>query len=306
MKYILLIVFAAALAACGVSKPRDDEKAIRIAYLPITHSAAVMLMGEMDFGEDAPFRVELVRFTSWPEVVDALRSRRVDGASILFEVALRAQETDASLVMLGLSHRDGNVVVVDNSILSYRDLIGKTVAIPHRLSPQNTLLNIALEREGIAIDQINIIELSPAEMPFTMASGTISAYIVAEPYGSVAESTGAGRILEMSNSIYPDAACCVLVFNRVFLDAEEGAAEWLKEVFNLASREACSNKEEVARIFRKKTSFNDIVINNSIYNTTYDRLDLTEDEYNAITEIIMRYGVLPSVPTFGGFLLRMP
>jgi NitT/TauT family transport system substrate-binding protein len=298
-----LIFFLLFLTACGSVSDNDIRQRIRVAYLPITHSAAVMLMSE---ASDDEFNVELVRFTSWPEVAEALRSRRVDGAGILFEVALRAQETDGELAMLFLSHRDGNVIVADNSIETYSCLIGKTIAIPHRLSPQYTLLNKIMEREGLDLDQFNIVEISPAEMPFSMASGTISAYIVAEPYGSVAESTGAGRILEKSNEISPDAACCVLVFNREFLASKEGLHEWIVNAFEHAGETACQNREEAARIFRQKTSFSEAVIEESLKNTSFSRLELTEAEYNRITEDILRYGVLPSVPLYDDFVMPKP
>jgi NitT/TauT family transport system substrate-binding protein len=226
----------------------------------------------------------------------------VDGASILFEVAMRAKETDDDLVMLSLSHRDGNVIVVDNSISSYQDLKGRTIAIPHRLSPQNTLLRIVLERENIKHDEINIIEISPAEMPFSMASGTISAYIVAEPYGSVAVSTGAGRILETSDEAYPDSVCCVMVFRKELFEADGEIKTWILGQFEAAALKAQQKDGAVLDVFKRHSSFSDSVIKNSLLNISYDNLYLSEEEYDRITDIILRYEVLSDVPRYEDFV----
>jgi len=292
---ILLLIIVLALAACN---SEEESEVIRIAYLPITHSAVLMIMDGLEI-EDSPYELELIRFTTWPDVVDALLTGRVHGASILFEVALRAREIDDSLVMLSLSHRDGNVVVVDHSIETYHDLIGKTIAIPHRLSPQYTLLQMVFEREGIPPGAVKIIELSPAEMMFTLASGAISAYIVAEPFGAVAENAGVGRIFETSNEIMPGKVCCVIVFRSCLLD--DDLLEWFMTNFEYAAEMANSQEGAAAEAFSRHTRQSDDVIEESLRNTTFCCLHLSPEEFDEITETILRFGALNSVPSFDEF-----
>ncbi|MCL2398839.1 MAG: ABC transporter substrate-binding protein [Defluviitaleaceae bacterium] len=300
IKLVVLLVF---LSFTACSRQEEDSRTIRIAYLPITHSAAVMLMGQV-IDDDAPYTIELVRFTTWPDVVDALRVGRVDGASILFEVAMQASlqiaEIDSSFDMISLSHRDGNVLVVDNYITSYRDLIGRTVAIPHRLSPQHTLLQMVLEREGIDPGVLNIIEISPAEMPFTLASGAIAAYIVAEPFGSISEAAGVGRIFETSNQINPNSVCCVMVFRN--MDNEPELREWLIDKFNYALKKAQSEEGYILEVFRQHSTTSDDVIRQAFSNITFDNLELSYEEYLAITYDILRHGVMTRVPDFCDFV----
>ena len=278
-----------------------DSQAIRIAYLPITHSVIMMMMAA-DQDENAPYAIELVPFSTWPDVVDALRTGRVDGASILFEVALQAHGYDDSLTMTSLSHRDGNVVVVDNTIEGYQDLIGRTVAIPHRLSPQHTLLQIALEREGIDPESLNIIEISPAEMPFTMASGAISAFIVAEPFGSIAESAGVGRILETSDQIYPNSICCVMVLRDFGYDTTQ--RDWLLNRFDQMAEKARECNEYVLSVFRNHSRVSDDIIRQSFYNINFESLRIDYHEYSSVTDTILRHGVLNQVPCFLDFVLQ--
>jgi len=276
---------------------------IRIAYLPITHSAAVMVLPEVT-RDDERFAVELVRFTAWPEVVEALRSGRVDGASMLLEVAFRASETNDALVSISLSHRDGNVIVVDNTIESYHDLIGRTIAIPHTLSPHNTLLRMVLEREGIDIDDVNIIEISPAEMPFTMAARAISAFVVAEPWGSLAEVRGIGRILETSNEIIPCSVCCLLVFNSNLLMEHEGLLDWLLCQFELAAAYAHAMDDVVFDAFRRSARFEREIIAQSLEITNFENLIFTREDFDEITNAILRFDIMSRVPNFDDFVIN--
>jgi len=299
MKYKCIVLFIFLfLPACA--HEYEYNEAIRIAYLPITHSMVVMLMGRQEPCEIHSFEIELVRFTTWPDVVDALRTGRVHGASILFEVALQARETDDSLSLVSLTHRDGNVIVVDNSIETYSDLIGRTVAIPHRLSPQHTLLQILLEREGISPEDIDIIEISPAEMPFTMASGAIAAYLVAEPFGSVAEFAGVGRIMETSDEISPNSVCCVMIFRD--MDNDPVLSDWLMRSFREAAAEAYIGNEEILRVFRQHSNANDEVIRQSFEHISFGNLNLSYEEFNIITSQILHHGIMEQVPGFNDFV----
>jgi len=254
--------------------------------------------------DDERFVIELVRFTAWPEVVEALRAGRVDGASMLLEVAFRASETNDDLISISLSHRDGNVIVVDNSIECYHDLIGKTVAIPHTLSPHSTLLRMVLEREGIDINDINIVEISPAEMPFTMAARAISAFVVAEPWGSLAEVRGIGRILETSNDIIPCSVCCVLVFNNNLLMEHEGLLDWLLCNFETAAAYAHVVDDMVLDAFRQSTRFEREIIEQSLEITNFENLVFTREDFDEITSAILRFEIMSRVPNFDDFIIN--
>ena len=302
LRVLLLLPLLLVFVGCGGAREDTEGRTVvRIAYLPITHSAAVMLLPDVSVA-DENFRVELVRFTSWPEVVEALRARRVDGASLLLEVAFRAFEMDPTLTAVSLSHRDGNVLVVDNHVDDFSGLIGQTVAIPHALSPHMTFLRLVLEREGIDIDDINLIEISPAEMPFTMAAGAISAYVVAEPWGSLAEVRGVGRILETSNDILPGSICCLFVFNSGLFDEHEGLFEWLLEHFSVAAEYAGASDEKVFDAFRRYTSFDQAIIEQSLVHTTFSDLVFSLEDFESATSNILRFGIMEEVPDFFEFV----
>ena len=300
--FIAVLILLIPLTGC--SRANDhNQPTVRIAYIPITHSAAVMVLPEIAQPDD-DFRIELIRFTAWPEVVEALRAGHVDAASILIEVAMRAFEMDDSLAVVSLSHRDGNVIVVSNDIRSYACLVGQTVAIPHALSPHNALLRKVLEREGIGIDEINLVEISPAEMPFTMAARAISAYVVAEPWGSLAEARGIGRILENSDEIRPDAVCCVMLFNTQIFEAYDGLHDWFLNRFEEAAALAEARHDSVFNAFRRRTNFEIEIIAQSLENTSFQNLVFTAEDFESVAETILRFEILETIPHFEDFVRR--
>jgi len=81
----------------------------------------------------------------WTELVDALNSGKVDGASMLIELAMKAKEQGIDLKAVALGHRDGNVVVVSKDINKVEDLKGKSFAIPSKL----------LKNHGLAYNDVN-------------------------------------------------------------------------------------------------------------------------------------------------------
>lgn len=83
--------------------------------------------------------IELVKYGSWPELLDALNTGRVDGASVLIELAMKSKENGIGLTAVALGHRDGNIVVVSNGIHRAEDLRGRVYAIPHRSSSLYTV-----------------------------------------------------------------------------------------------------------------------------------------------------------------------
>ena len=69
-------------------------------------------------------RIELVKYGGWSELMDALNTGRVDGASVLIEMAMKAKEQGIPLKLELLGHRDGNVVITSNEIQSADELAG--------------------------------------------------------------------------------------------------------------------------------------------------------------------------------------
>lgn len=123
----LSVFLAFSLTACGGSSKEttaqtssSSEDTIKIAYLPITHALALFEEAE-ELKDNTGLNVELVKYGSWPELLDALNSGHVDGASVLVELAMKSVQEGIGIKAVALGHKDGNVIVASNDIKSAAD-----------------------------------------------------------------------------------------------------------------------------------------------------------------------------------------
>lgn len=289
-------LLAFSLTACG---KKSDSNTIKIAYLPITHSLAVLETAD-ELAEKTGLQVELVKYGSWNELMDALNSGRVDGASVLIELAMKSKEQGIGLKAVALGHKDGNIIITSNDINSAEDLKGKTIAIPHRQSSHNILLNDALATAGFTIDDINVTELAPTEMPSALAGGQIDGYCVAEPFGAKAVSLNAGKVMFESAELWEDSLCCGLVLTDKFIEKNLENAK----IFTESYRQAGQNltKEKALETAEKYLSQEKEVLELSLQWISYDNLDITEENYNILTEKVKAYGLSENPPSYADFV----
>lgn len=290
-------ILALSLTACG--KKSDDSNTIKIAYLPITHSLAVLETAD-ELAEKDGLQVELVKYGSWNELMDALNSGRVDGASVLIELAMKSKEQGVGIKAVALGHKDGNVIITSSDIASAEDLKGKTIAIPHRQSSHNILLNDALATAGLTIDDINVTELAPTEMPSALAGGQIDGYCVAEPFGAKAVSMGAGKVLFTSEELWKDSLCCGLVLTDSFIENHSENAKTFVDSYKQAGQNL--TKEQAMETATKYLNQDKNVLELSLQWISYDDLEITEENYSTLTEKVKEYGLSENPPSYADFV----
>lgn len=295
----LSLALAISATACGSKDESNDENVVKIAYLPITHSlAALEEADELETGDG--IKVELVKYGSWPELLDALNTGRVDGASVLIELAMKSKQEGIGLKAVALGHRDGNVVIVSNDINTAADLKGKTFAIPHRQSSHNILLNETLATAGLTVDDVNVTELAPTEMPSALASGQIDGYCVAEPFGAMGVSLGAGKVLYSSEELWPDSLCCGLVLTDKFIEERPEQAKEFVQSYKAAGNNL--DKEKAKEVAKKYLSQTDDVLDISLQWISYNDLDITEETYDQLVERVKEYGLSDNPPAYTDFV----
>ena len=148
---VLLVIGCIAYGYHEHHKPKTAQelKTVRVAYLPITHALPVFATKELETA-DGPVHVELVKYGSWPELMDALNTGKVDAASVLVELGVKAREQGIDVRAAALGHTEGNIIIVNKDINSVQDLKGKSFAIPHKQSTQKILVDLMLEQAGLS------------------------------------------------------------------------------------------------------------------------------------------------------------
>ncbi len=291
--YIIAILTVLLLTACG---KKNDENVVRIAYLPITHALPLAGLEKAD-----GVKVELVKYGSWPELLDALNTGRVDAASVLIELAMKAKAQGIGLTAVALGHTDGNVIVVTPDINSAKDLKGKTLAIPHRASSHHILLQEALAKDGLTIDDVNVVEMAPPEMPSALANKQIAGYCVAEPFGAAGVLTSKGKVLYRSDELWHESICCGLVVNDKAYKEKKALIDKMITLYEKQGKEL-SDKEVALSKAKTLLTQGEEVLRQSLQWINYANLKIKKEAYDDLSEKVKKYGIIDNPPTFEDFV----
>lgn len=309
-KFIVLTLIAGlllSLTACGskATEANVGKKTVKIAYLPITHAVPLFVEDENIKINKEQFKnvnIELVKFGSWPELMDALNTGKVDGASVLIELGMKAKEQGIDLKVVALGHRDGNNITVAKDINSAADLKGKTFAVPQRFSTQNILLYQMLKDAGMKYSDVKVVELPPAEMPAALSEGRIAGYVVAEPFGAKSVANGKGKTLFQSQDIWKDSICCGLVLRNEFIKNNKDAAQELVNGYVKAGKEAEAKDDNVQKIALKYMSVDKNVLDLSFKSTSYTNLKINEKDYEQLRTYLTEMELSKNPPKYSDFV----
>jgi len=302
---LILVSFAISAIVCPASGCKKAAGGtVKIAYLPITHALPALAAADLaaEGKIDSLVSVELVKFGSWPELLDALNTGRVDGASVLIELASKAKEQGINLKAALLGHRDGNVIIVNPDINSAADLKGRTFAIPHRQSSLNILFLLMLENAGVDVADINVVEMNPAEMPSALANGQVSGYSVAEPFGARSVVLGTGKVLCYSEQLWQDSICCSLVFNNGFISGRKETAQKYIEQYKAAGDYIAKNRDAAKAVAKKYLNTDDAVLDLSLQWIKYDKLEITHEAYKDLTDKEVKFRLTDNPPDYNDFV----
>lgn len=215
--------------------PKQATDTLRIGYLPITDAAPLLLAH--DGGEFAQRGIRTPKptlFRGWAPLVEALQSGSVDIVHLLMPAAMQLRyEAKVPVKVLAWNHVNGSAVTVAPHITSIAELAGTTVAVPGWYSIHNVVLQQLLRAEGLTavINQkpdagtVQLVVLAPADMPTALGAGSVSGYIVAEPFCAVAEVQGIGRILRFTGDVWREHACCVTVVREDLVTSNPDLAQ---------------------------------------------------------------------------------
>jgi NitT/TauT family transport system substrate-binding protein len=154
-----------------------------------------------------------VRFNGFPEIKESLLAGYLEATFMLAPMAMKLREDGVGIKICYLGHRDGTALMVhkDSSIHRIEDLRGKTVAVPNRFSNQRVLLYKVLKEHGMTFNDLEVLEMSPPDMPAALYSRSVDAITSGEPFMAQTELDGYGRVLYFTKDVWPEFISCVLV-----------------------------------------------------------------------------------------------
>jgi NitT/TauT family transport system substrate-binding protein len=270
--------------------------------LPVACVAKATANGKAPAG--APrYEYEYSKYNGWPEIKESLMAGRIQAGYMLAPLVMDLADKGIPVKIVSLGHRSGAVIMVrsESPYQQFRQLAGKRIAVPSRFAVDFLFLRRMLAQESMRIEEIEIIEMAPPDMPAALYANAVDAYCTGEPFGAAAQSAGYARPLRMTRDEWPKYICCVLTVR------EELIAENPAMVQDLVNQVAGAgvwldlqpeNREKAVQIAAGQSFFNQdpkiirFVMQNPTDRVTYGDLRMIRTEFEELMQLSIAAGTI--------------
>ena len=193
-----------------------ERAKFRVGFLPVTCHLTCPVTDFINKQKTGSSYFDPIRFHGWPELKEAYLSGYTGATFILAPMAMALREQGVPIKIVYLGHREGGDVMVhqDSKIFRTEDLKGKTVAVPGRYANHRLILWRELKRVGMKMEDVNIVEMPPPDMPAALYSKSVDAITSGEPFMGQTELDGYGRALYRVGEVWPGFISCVLAVSE--------------------------------------------------------------------------------------------
>jgi NitT/TauT family transport system substrate-binding protein len=290
-------------------KPNGEAAPLQVGGLPVTCNLTLPIACtaraamNATLPPDKRFHYEYSKYSGWPEIKESLMAGRIQAAYMLAPLVMDLADKKIPVKIVSLGHRSGAVIMVrtDSPYDSFQKLIGKRVAVPSRFAVDYLFLRKMLAEENMTIDQVEIVEMPPPDMPAALYANAVDAYCTGEPFGAAAQKAGYAKPLRMTRDEWPKYICCVLTCREELIASNRplvqdlvngvlGAGHWLD------SQQA--NRDKAAEIAAGKSFFNQdpniikFVMENPTDRVTYGDLRMIRAEFEDLMRLSVEAGTL--------------
>jgi NitT/TauT family transport system substrate-binding protein len=278
--------------------------------LPVTCNLTlpVACVGKATVNSTAPatapkYEYEYSKYNGWPEIKESLMSGRIQAGYMLAPLVMDLADKGIPVKIVSLGHRSGAVIMVrtDSPYQHFRQLAGKRIAIPSRFAVDFLFLRRMLAQEQMRVEELEIIEMPPPDMPAALYANAVDAYCTGEPFGAAAQSAGYARPLRMTRDEWPKYICCVLTVREELIRENPamvqdlvnhilGAGTWLDQ--------QPENREKAVQIASGQKFFNQdpkiirFVMQNPTDRVTYGDLRMVRTEFDDLMKLSMEAGTI--------------
>ncbi|HXB19485.1 MAG TPA: ABC transporter substrate-binding protein [Steroidobacteraceae bacterium] len=296
------------LAAFGCS--RTDPNSLTVGGLAVTCNLTlpVACLGKSEANRSAPpgaprFHYEYAKFNGWPEIKESLMAGRIQAGYMLAPLVMDLADQGIPMKIVSLGHRSGAVIMVrtESPYQHFRQLAGKRIAVPSRFAVDFLFLRRMLAQENMRVEDVEVVEMAPADMPAALYASAVDAYCTGEPFGAAAQVAGYARPLRMTRDEWPKYICCVLTVREELIAANApmvqdlvnqilGAGLWLDQ--GPAHREKAVQVAAGPKFFNQDPKIIRFVMRNPSDRVTYGDLRMIRSEFDELMRLSLEAGTI--------------
>jgi NitT/TauT family transport system substrate-binding protein len=297
---------AAALPFTAFGCSRKDSNSLTVGGLAVTCNLTlpVACVGKRVANRSAPagaprFNYEYLKFNGWPEIKESLMAGRIQAGYMLAPLVMDLADKGIPMKIVSLGHRSGAVIMVrtESPYQSFRQLAGKRVAVPSRFAVDFLFLRRMLAQDNMRIEDVDVVEMAPADMPAALYANAVDAYCTGEPFGAAAQVAGYARPLRMTRDEWPKYICCVLTVREELIAANApmvqdlvnqilGAGLWLDQ--EPAHRERAVQIAAGPEFFNQDPRIIRFVMQNPSDRVTYGDLRMIRSEFDELMQLSLQ------------------
>src|SRR5215472_6716115 len=123
------------------------------------------------------FEYEYSKFNGWPEIKESLMAGRIQAGYMLAPLVMDLADKGIPMRIVSLGHRSGAVIMVrtESPYQHFRQLAGKRIAVPSRFAVDYLFLRRMLAQEDMRIEDVEVVEMAPADMPAALYANAVDA-----------------------------------------------------------------------------------------------------------------------------------
>ena len=137
----------------------------------------------------AKFSFTYSKYSGWPEIKESLMAGRIQAGYMLAPLVMDLADKGIPVKIVSLGHRSGAVIMVrtESPYHHFQELKGKRIAIPSRFAVDFLFLRKMLAQESMKVEELEIVEMPPPDMPAALYANAVDAYCTGEPFGAAAQ-----------------------------------------------------------------------------------------------------------------------
>ena len=291
---------AAALVALPLAAPvtRAEDKVVRIGYQKYGTLILLKARGSLEQKlKPLGYSVVWSEFPAGPQLLEALNAGAIDFGSTGEAPPIFAQAAGAKLQYV--AHEppapQGEAILVpkDSPLKSVAELKGKKIAL-NKGSNVHYLLVRALEKAGVAYDEVEKVFLAPADARAAFERGAVDAWAIWDPFQAAAEAAIQAKTLANGEGLVPN--------HQFYLAAEPFTAAHPQAVDTVIAALAeidqwiAANPQAAAEQLGPATGIPASVIKIAVQRQAYGIKPLSADvvaEQQKIADAFFKLGLLP-------------
>ncbi|MEH6343929.1 MAG: ABC transporter substrate-binding protein [Bermanella sp.] len=235
----------------GCSNPNQDL--VRIAINPWPGYEFLHLAQSKGFFKEAGLNIELIEMASLADVQRVYIQGRADGlASTIIEAVHAAGNTQEPLSIVHIPDysNGGDIILAHQSIKTVKELKGKKIGAEIG-SLGMYILSLALEKNGLQLSDVEILNVEQLAGEEAMVSGEIDAFVTYPPFsGAIKKHKQFKQILDTSE-LPGDVIDSIALRTSVLKDKPQWASQFLK-VWDKTLEYAKTHKKEAYEIMANR------------------------------------------------------